>query len=244
MKAFRLLLYTLFLVALSLVLNSAAFAQNNSLPAELTEKSSLADILHWLDKTSFSQAHIGLEANASGVEPSEIPTTATRYYEWAIFSKGFKLSKIDGCKLILRNDNVELSNFSTEYPNPAEGSLDEFRKIQNNQSQFTGEFSIPLQKLKTNKAPYRHTKKADQANLLGTWRTEFKRKSEFFLIPSKEKMKSLLENLMKIEIIGVDQDGRNDSMNGDEITFTFDDKQMSENFNAAFSRAITLCKDE
>lgn len=49
---------------------------------------------------------------------------------------------------------------------------------------------------------------------------------------------------MEIEIIGVGQDGRNDSMNGDEITFTFDDKQMSENFYAAFSRAITLCKDK
>jgi hypothetical protein len=31
-------------------------------------------------------------------------------------------------------------------------------------------------------------------------------------------------------------------MYGDEITFTFDDKQMSENFYAAFGRAIALCK--
>lgn len=57
-------------------------------------------------------------------------------------------------------------------------------------------------------------------------------------------MKSLLENLLEIEIIGVAQSGQNDSMSGDEITFTFDDKQMSENFYAAFSRAITLCRDE
>lgn len=129
--------------------------------------SSLKEILNWLDTTSFPHACIGLESNAAGLEPGETPTTATRYYEWAIFSKGFKLAKIDGCKITLRNNNVELIRFETKYPNPAEGSLDEFRKIQNNQSQFTGEFSVPLQKLKANKAPFHHTKKADQANLLG-----------------------------------------------------------------------------
>ena len=57
-------------------------------------------------------------------------------------------------------------------------------------------------------------------------------------------MKSLFENPMEIEIIGVGQNGRNDSMSGDEITFTFDDKQISEDFYAALSRAIILCKDE
>ncbi len=185
MKTFQLSLCTLFWVALSLALNSTAFAQNNSLPAELTEKSSLADILKWLDKTSFSQARIGLEANASGVESGDIPTSATRYYELAFFSKGFKLAKIDGCKLILRNDNVKLFRFETKYPNPADGSLDDFRKTQNDQSQFTGEFSIPLQKLNANKAPFRHTEKAELADLFGTWRTEFKRNLNFFCFRRK-----------------------------------------------------------
>jgi len=244
MKTSKLLVHTLLVIVLSLSINSLIFAQKTALPSGLTENSSLEEILNWLDKTSLPQARIGLEANVTEPETSEIITTATRYYEWGIFSKGFKLAKIDGCKITLRNDNVELISFSTKHPNPAEGSLDDFRKIQNNRSQLTGEFFIPLQKLKANKAPYRHTKKADQANLLGTWRTEFKRKSEFLIIPSKEKMKLLLDNLMKIEIVGAGKDRRNDSMNGDEITFTFDDKQMSENFYAAFSRAITLCRDE
>ena len=244
MKTYNLLLRALFLTVLSLSLNSTAFAQKTTLPAELTEKSPLKEILNWLDKTGFAQARIGLEANASGLEGDEIPTTATRYYEEAIFSKGFRLVKIDGCRITLRNENIDLISFSTKYPNPAEGSLEEFRKIQNNLPKLTGEFLIPLQKLKAGKAPYRHAKKAEQAALLGTWRTEFKSRSELFLIPSKEKLRSLMENLMKIEIIGAGQDGQKDSMNGDEITFTFDDKQMSENFYAAFSRAITLCKEE
>lgn len=244
MKTFQLLICTLLLVALSLALNSAALAQKNSLPTELTEKSSLADVLNWLDKTSFDQARIGLEANASGVEPDETPTTAARYYEWAFFSKGFKLAGIDGCRLTLRNENVKLIKFETKYPDPAKGSLDNFRKIQNNQTQFTGEFTIPLQKLKANKAPFRYTEKSEAADLLGIWRTEFKWKPDFFLIPSKKKLKSLLENQMKIKITGAGQDARNDSMTGDEITFTFDDKRMSESFYTAFSRAILLCRGD
>lgn len=244
MKTYKLLINALFFTVLCLNASFSVFAQKAALPSGLTENSSVEEILNWLDTTTFPEARIGVEANASGVEQGEIPTTATRYHEQAFFSKGFRLAKIDGCKITLKNDNVKLLRFETKYPNPAEGSLDDFRKIQNNQSKFTGEFSIPLQKLKANKAPYRHTKKAEQADLLGIWRTEFKRKSEFFLIPSKSKMKSLLENLIEIEITGVGQDGQNDSMNGDEITFTFDDKQVSENFHAAFSQAIALCKDE
>lgn len=244
MKTYKLFINALLVIALSLGINSFVFAQKTALPSSLTKNSSLEEILNWLDRTSLPEAQIGLEANVSEPEPTEIPTTSTRYYEWAFFSKGFRLAKIDGCKITLKNDDVKLIRFETKYPNPAEGSLDEFRKIQDNQSQFTGEFSIPLHKLKANKAPFRHTKKAEKAALLGTWRTEFIKKFDFFLIPTQEKLKSLLENQMKIEIIGVGQNGGNGSMSGDELTFTFDDKQMSENFYAAFSRAITLCKDK
>ena len=244
MKINILLIYALFLIVLSISLNSVVFAQKTILPSGLTDKSSLEDILNWTDKTSLAQARIGLNADAPAVEAGEVITSSTTYSERAIFSQGFKLAKIDGCKITLRNDAVELISFSTKYPNPADGSLDDFRKIQNNQTKYAGELSIPLQKLKPEKAAYRHPKKADKADLPETWRVEFKRRFEFFLIPKKEKLKSLMDNLMKIEIIGAGQDGRNDSMNGDVLTFTFDDKQMSENFYAAFSQAITLCKDK
>jgi hypothetical protein len=242
MKTHKIFINALLTIALSLSANSLIFAQKITLPSGLTEKSSLEEILNWLDSTSLPQARIGLEANAAGVEPNEVPTTATRYYEWAFFSKGFRLAKIDGCKLTLRNERTELIRFETKYPNPTEGSLAAFRKTQDNQPEFVGEFSIPLQKLKANKAPFRHTKKAKENALLGTWRTEYKMKSDFFLIPSKAKLKLLLENQMQIENIDNRQEDRKDSMNGDEITFTFDDKQTSENFYAAFSHAITLCK--
>lgn len=244
MKRYKFLMNALFATALSFSVNSFVLAQKTVLPSGLTEKSTLAEILNWLDKTSFSHARIGLESNASGTEPGEIPTTATSYYEWAFFSKGFKLAKTEGCRITLRNDDLKLLRFETKYPDPREGSLDDFRKIQNQRPQFTGEFSLALHKLKANKPPYRHTKRAEKADLFGVWRTEFKSKFDFFFFPSKDRMKSILENRMEIEILGAGENGENDSMNGDELTFTFDDKQMSENFYAAFSRAITLCKEK
>lgn len=251
MKAFKSLFCPVFLIGLIFILNSVVFAQKITLPIDLTENSSLEEILDWLDKASLHQARIGLEANVKEPETGEIITTATRYYEQAFFSKGFRLDKIDGCKVKLKNDNLELLRYVTGYPDPSKGSL-RFKKTQNNQ--FTGEFFIPLQNLKANKVPYQHTKKVEKANLLGTWRTEFKLKSNtsyaslFPIIWSKEKAKGkieeLKENTMRIEIMNTTVNEQNDLMYGDELTFTFDDKQMSENFYAVFSRAITICKNK
>ena len=168
MRTYKLLVNVLLATVLSLSVNTLVLAQKAVLPENLTEQSSLEEVLNWLDKTSFQEARIGLESNVSEPEPGEIPTTATRYYEWAFFSKGFKLAKINGCNIVLRNDDVDLIRFETKYPNPAEGSLDDFRKNKTNRSQFTGDFFIPLQELKANKAPYQYTKKAEKAALLGT----------------------------------------------------------------------------
>jgi hypothetical protein len=117
-------------MALCFGTSSIVFGQKSiALPSGLTENSSLEEVLNYLDATISPEARIGLESNAPGVEPDEIPTTGTRYYEQAFFSKGFKLAKTDGCKITLRNDNVDLLGFSTKYPNPVEGSLDDWRRI-------------------------------------------------------------------------------------------------------------------
>lgn len=249
MKMRKLFVNALLAALLSFAFHAPATAQKTALPVGLSQQSSLAEVLNWLNQNSFAEARIGLEADGTGVSPNDIPTAGTTYYEQAFFSKGFKVAKIDGCKLTLRNDNVELISFETAYPNPAEGSLDMFRKVSDKKSTFAGEFFIPLEKLKANKAPFRHTKKEEKAEQFGTWRTEFKVNYGFSLIPriaripSQDKIKELMENAMRIEIIGAGTDGRNDKMTGGELTFTFDDKQKSEDFYAAMSRAITLCKE-
>ncbi len=232
------------LILISVGISTPAFGQKSRLPGGLTKGSSLAEILTWLDKTSLPDARIGLESNASGPQPGEIPDNSTSYYESSIFAKGFRFAKNDGCKLTLRHENVSLLNFETKYPNPAEGSLDEFRKRDRAVSQYAAEFFIPLGKLKSNKAPFQHTKNAEKTALFGTWRTEFIRKFEFMIIPTRAKMVDFLENRMKIDVIGSRPDGENDTMTGDELTFTFDDKQMSEDFYSAFGRAIDLCKEK
>ncbi len=255
MKTFKSLFCSVFLVALSIILSSVVFAQKNTLPIDLTEKSSIGEILNWLDKTSLPQARLGLETNVKEPETGEVITTATQYYEQAFFSKGFRVDKIDGCKVKLKNDDVELLRYVSGYPDSSNGSL-RFKKTQNNQ--FAGEFFIPLQDLKANKAPFKYSEKIEKTDLLGTWRTEFKLKSNlsfFSLFPviwskekakekAKEKMEELRENAMRVEIISSEQNEQNDLMYGDELTFTFDDKQTSEKFYAAFNRAITLCKDK
>jgi hypothetical protein len=244
MKTCKLLVRTLTVLAVGLGLNYVVVAQKAALPPDVTHKSSLGDVLNLLDAASFGSARIGLESNAAGVAEGEVPTTATRYYEQAFFSKGFRLAKIEGCKITLKNDDVKLLRFETKYPNPAEGSLDAFGRSQNGQAKFTGELSIPLQSLKPNKPPFRHTKKPETEALLGAWRTEFKFRPAGFIIPTKQKMESMLANQLKIEVSGGGQSGRGETMSGDELTFTFDDEQAGESFYAAFTRAIKLCEDK
>jgi hypothetical protein len=239
MRIYQLLVKTFLVITLSLCIDSSLFAQKNRLPSGLTENSSLEEVLGWLDKMALAQARVGLNAEVAGSGSVDAPTIGERYSEWAVFSQGFRLAKIDGCKITLRNNELKLISFSTLSPSP-EGSLSYFRKAAHNQSPLVGELFIPLRKLKAKKAPYQHTNKAERARLLGTWRIEFKLKSVFSFFP---KLKSQADNLPWINIIGAGHGGLDDSMGGNTVTFAFDDKQMSEDFYAAFSRAINLCKE-
>lgn len=150
--------------------------------------------------------------------------------------------------MVLRNDDVELISFSTKYPDPRKGSLANFRKTGNNQTRYAGDLFISLEKLsyKNGKSPYRHTKKPEKADLLGTWRTEFYRKGLTLgnikdILSSSGELQKLLNDL-KIEIIGSGEDGRNESMSASgTLTFTFDDKEVSDKFYGAFRQAIKLC---
>jgi hypothetical protein len=241
MKIFQLLICVLSLFVLSNALNTAVFAQNNSLPAELTEKSSLAETLKWLDETSFSRARIGLNFVASHDEP-ELSGYYSSYSEFAVFSQGFKLIKTDGCRITLRNKDVKLLSFSHLYPEGSDASLPSFRKSAGNQMKYSGDLVVSLDKLsyKQVKTPYRHSEKAEEINVFGTWRTRFKRKGGFLIFPAV-RTKENLEDI-KIEITASEQGGKAESMSSDDLTFTFDDLETSKSFYAAFRQAIKLCR--
>ena len=248
MKTFLSLFRVLFLIALSVPLAAVTFAQDNSLPPELTENSSLEEVLAWLNKTSFAKARIGLHSNGQVLDANSILNAHTTYSEWAVFSQGFKLSQSDGCHLVLRNDAIELIEFSTKYPDPRKGSFANFRKTVNNQTRYAGNLLISLELLsdKKAKAPYRLNEAKEKADLLGTWQTKFIGKG---LRVNKTELKgripsetfTLIKDIV-MEITSSGENGSSESMDADDLTFTFDDKELSEKFYGAFRQAIKLCK--
>jgi hypothetical protein len=248
MKKLSSLFCALFSIALSVSLSSPAFAQNNSLPSDLTEKSSLAEIVQWLDETSFAKARIGVHSSAPQIDSDTVPDAATTYPEWAVFAQGFRLVKSDGCHLVLRNDAIELIEFASKYPDTRNGSFANFRKTKN--KQFSGDLLISLERLsgKKGKSPYRLNTKSDLADLLGTWQTKFIGKGlkidvteNKWRIPGKT---VTLTNDIVLEITASGENGGNESMDADDLTFTFDDRETSEKFYAAFRQAVNLCKED
>ena len=251
MKKFQLLSRILFSIVLSIAFCLSAFAQKTALPPELNKKSSLTDVLNWLDKMSFAQVRIGLESTGNGLtQPEDIPTSATSYSEEAVFSQGFKLSKIEGCKIVLTNDDIKILQFRTANPDYNKGTFEYFRKADDDQSKFTGELTIPLKEIIAKKEPFRYTSKTEKADLFGIWRTQFNTKSDFgygLFIPTKkkvkEKIKEATERSVAIEISGEKLGDRTESMRASRLTFTLDDKEMSEKFYAALSQAVNICDE-
>lgn len=134
-------------------------AQDNvQLPPPLSQRSSVSEIVEWLDKNSFGRARIG-------VKDSYYPfrTGDNRKYSGFdfIFASGFKLVNADGCNLTLRND--------------------EARMINRDGTPQSVELFLPLARMsdRKGKAPYRHTRNPLMAKLFGTWRTEFKERGFF-----------------------------------------------------------------
>ena len=223
MKTFQPLLHALLLAVSISLLSSKTFAQNNArLPPELNQNSSLPEVLEWLDKTSFANARVGL--NDSGSPNSEEsnmgPYGDGTPAQKPIFSQGFRLTNLENCTLTLRNDYMKIIRRPTKH---WEGNKDE---------SYVAELYIPLYRLSPGKGrePYRHTQDPEQARLLGTWRTEFKHKGFF------------ARHDVGISYFPAAQRESKVYMDGETLTFTFDSKEMSEQFDAAFRQAIKLCK--
>ncbi len=206
------------------------------------DKKSVEEVLSELDET-LPLARVGLESNVTSPPEDEIPTTATSYYQHAIFAQGFRFERIEKCRLTIRNPGISLLDFTTGYPSLADGNLQAFRGNVDQNAVFVGDLSIPLYRIKPNKRPFRHTKKADEGQRLGTWRTEFKQRKKFFFIPTITGARWFLEGRMYIEVSSPAYGDGAESMNGDEITFTFDEKEKAEEFYSLMSSAIEMCKE-
>jgi hypothetical protein len=210
------------LVVISIAfLSPAILAQSRSQwPSNLPQRSSVVEIMDWLDKNIWPKARIGvrtsslprIDSDSFVLQQDEEPAHSLFY------AQGFKLIKVDGCNVTLRNDDTRLIAHS--------------RFIIDNtpQQRYRAELYVPLDRLSVTKgrAPYRHTKDPQKSVLLGAWRTEFKSNQ------SRE------EGILTLFLAGHTE--KTVIWDAETLTFTFDTKEESEQFDAAFRQAIRLCR--
>jgi hypothetical protein len=240
--ACRILLF----VTLNLFFALTVTPQKGSLPENIDEQSSLADILKSLKAESLPFARIGLNFNA--VDIGDV-TDVTRYSEFAVFGKGFRLENVDNCTIRLITDDVALIHFSTMYPNPANGSLSNYRRISAGQSKYSGEISIMLDELSetAGRRSYILKKDPEQTRLLGSWRSEYKvrhtKSGSLWPLPSRDDIRKAVRNPgpLQVKLIGSGPGSTDERMIGDTLTVTFDEKASSERFDALFRLAIKKC---
>lgn len=240
MKTFKSVSCALFLLMLTSVSASETVAQKRGLPPELNQNSSLQEILDYLDKTIFAHARIGLkysgpEKYANFSDPVESMTVRnSKLSEEMVLSQGFRLASVEGCKFTLKNDAVEIANWSTYSYNLNLMSFAKFiNKGEKGEPPLKPQSAlvfIPLDKMsyRKGKGPYRLTDR-EEAKWVGTWRTKFQYKGFF------------IRRIFGMEIYAAAPEQVSERTEAETITFTFDDKEMSEKFNAAFRQAIRIC---
>ena len=200
---------------------AVAFAQDSgtALPGP-SQQANISDVMKWLNNNGLAQARIGVRTRSQpaveGVSPvvqQEAMPALSLFY-----SQGFKLIQGDTCGVTLRNDNTRLIAHSKLVQDPP------------SDQRYAAELYIPLNRLSVTKGkrPYRHTSNQDNAQLLGTWRTEFKSNR------SRDDVVLTLFAAGQTVKLGV--------WEAETLTFTFDNKETSEKFDAAFRQAIRICQ--
>ena len=186
---------------------------------DLSQQPHISEIMEWLDKNGLAEARIGVKTSSQPREEISGVLQQEEYPALSVFyAQGFKLVRGDVCNVVLRNDDTTLLAHSKLVQDPALGQ------------RYIALLFIPLDRLslKKGKGPYRHTSNPDKARLLGTWRTEFKSNR------SQEDVALTLSEPAHPSKLLVWQ--------AETLTFTFDSKETSEKFNAAFRQAIKICQ--
>ncbi|HJT28309.1 MAG TPA: hypothetical protein VJ784_12940 [Pyrinomonadaceae bacterium] len=184
-----------------------------------TPRPDIVEVMNSLDKNGMGQARVGIRTLPQSREEVSGVLQREEYPALSLFySEGFKFVRIENCGAILRNDNTQLISHSKLVNDPSPGE------------RVTAELFIPLNRLSITKGrkPFRHTSDPQKAQLLGTWRTEFKSSK------SLEDVVLTVFNSAGTTKLGV--------WKGDTLTFTFDNKQTSEKFDTAFRQAIKICQ--
>lgn len=185
-----------------------AFAQDN-----------IVEVMNSLDQNGLGRARVGIRTISQSREEVSGVLLQEAYPALSLFySEGFKFVRIENCGAILRNDNTQLISHSKLVSDPARGE------------RITAELFIPLNRLSITKGrkPFRHTSDPQKAQLLGTWRTEFKSNKSL-----EDVVLTVFDSARTIKL-GV--------WKAETLTFTFDNKETSEKFDTAFRQAIKICQ--
>ena len=208
-----------FILSGVILLSSSAFAQRKPvLPNGLNQSSSVAEIVAWLDQTTFRHAHIVLKDSWDDFTyrpPWDDTRAATATF---IFTPGFRVTNIDGCNLLLRNDEARKVIKS---------------KVDNSVQPIVAEVWVQLNRMSADRGKHTHrfTNDPEKMRLLGAWRTDFK-----------------YSGWSSRTIVGLKLNSTDwkepQKWEGMDLAFTFDTEEMSKNFDAAFRQAIRLCRSK
>lgn len=202
-----------------------------SVAPDLNQSSSLAEILDWLNKNAFPKARVGLRSKGYTVQPvSPWQSENSVPGHERIFSEGFHVKQVDGCHLILSNEHVAIIDSRT----PSSGAFSRFIAQEKGKREVKPQLALLFLRLdrmsdRRGKGPYVHTKDQEKANLLGPWRTSFEQKGFFSRV------------IFEMELIAAEQPQTKELGRFHYLTFTFDSKELAEQFNTMFRRAITIC---
>lgn len=180
----------------------------------------ISEVMDWLDKNGLAQARVGVRTSSRparkelfGVVQQDAYPALSLFY-----AEGFRVVVGDVCGVILKNENTRLLDHSKLVPAPPPDQ------------RYTAELYIPLDRLSTNKGkgPHRHTSNPDKAQLLGTWRTEFKSNRS--------------QDDVVLTLFAPGQSTKLAVWQAETLTFTFDSKEASEKFTTGFRKAIQICR--
>ncbi len=226
MKTFR-----LFLCTTLLLLPLAASAQTRP-PAPATEpKPSIKEEFERLESADlFAAARVGLTDNVlrhrNGTGLYDEPTLET---EKEIFSQGFRFGSLEGCTLTLRNEDVRMLLSPGGERSRAltyAGGAPPTRHVAELHIQLAG---LSARK---GKSAMRVNSDPDKARLYGAWRAEYRFKG----IVAKSPV------FVSMFPAGLRESRKN--YEGESVGFTFDSREQSLKFDAAFRRAIKLCESQ
>jgi hypothetical protein len=222
---------SLLLLILLTVPGSKVSAQQDASPRKLKSDASLAEILNWLDQNAFPYARVGLKKTGGSGPPGRwgLPRHSVPGGE-RIFSEGFHVKSIDGCHVILSNEHVTI----IDARNRSSGSFYRFTPQKNRNPELTPHVALLFLSLnrmsnKKGKGPHLYTDDQETAKLLGPWRTSFDEKGFF------------RHSIFEMELTAAEQPQTKELGRFDHLTFTFESKDLAEQFNTAIRSAISIC---